>query len=230
MSSTDPTISLQTGLIALRLDPDAGVITRLLAYLDLLKKWNAAINLTAIRDPQQMLVQHLLDSLSIVRPLESRLRMPSPRVLDVGSGGGLPGIVLSIVHPDWEVTCVDAVNKKVTFIRQVAAELRLANLHGEHSRVEEFKPTPRPGTASAPFDLITSRAFASLHDFTRLTAHLSSASEEAATVWAAMKGKVPTAEIDELQPPFNVFHVEHLQVPEMQADRCLIWISDRPTL
>jgi 16S rRNA (guanine527-N7)-methyltransferase len=217
---------LECGLTVLGLAYHLASVAPLLAFQSLLVKWNAAINLTAVRDPAQMLVQHLLDSLSIVKPLEARLTQDAPRILDVGSGGGLPGVVMAILHPDWDVTCVDAVGKKVTFIRQIAAELRLSNLHGEHTRIEDLRPAPRVGRPA--FDLITSRAFASLDDFTRLTAHLSPAKDGSVT-WAAMKGKLPTVEIEALPPAFRVFHVEQLAVPGLDAERCSIWITDQPT-
>lgn len=212
-------------MTALGLTVESQAVDSLLAYQALLLKWNAAINLTAVRDPAQMLVQHLLDSLSVLAPFEQRLATASPRILDVGSGGGLPGIVLAIMRPAWNVTCVDAVGKKVTFIRQVAAELRLNNLQAQHMRIEAYRPTAGTGRRpdAPPFDLITSRAFASLDDFTRLTAHLG-AGDDQPVLWAAMKGKVPEQEMAALPAPFTVFHVEQLKVPDLDADRCLVWI------
>ena len=150
-------------------------LDQLLAYLTLIQKWNKVYNLTAVREPQAMLTQHLVDSLSLLPALRSHARGKALRMMDVGSGGGLPGVVVAICEPGIDVTCVDAVSKKATFIKQVAAELRLPNLHGEHSRVETLK--------AEPFDLITSRAFASLLDFTTLTRqHLRSDA-----IWLAMK-------------------------------------------
>ena len=191
---------------------DAG---RLLGYLDLLQRWNGTYNLTAVRDPNEMLVQHLFDCLAVVPPLRAALSGPHPRVLDVGSGGGLPGVVLAVLMPDVHVVCVDTVGKKAAFIRQVATELGLRNLQAEHARVEALR--------EAPFDLITSRAFASLADFVRLTrSHLASGG-----VWVAMKGKRPDDEIAALPADVSVFHVEQLTVPELNAERCLVWL--RPT-
>lgn len=189
----------------------------LLAYLALLQRWNAVYNLTAIRDPQQMLVQHLLDSLSVLGPLDRHRQTSSTgtgpmRLLDVGSGGGLPGVVLAVLRPDIAVTCVDTVGKKATFIRQVAAELRLPNLQARHARVEELK--------DPPFDLITARAFASLADLVRLTRGLLAPG----ACWMAMKGQHPQAEIDALPADVSVFHVEPLAVPQLDAERCLIWL------
>ena len=158
--------------LGLALDPAA--LERLLAYLALLQRWNATYNLTAVRDPGEMLTQHLADCLAVVGPLRRQLGAgTSRRVLDVGSGGGLPGVALAVLEPGWSVTCVDAVGKKAAFIRQVAVELRLRNLAAEHARVESLK--------AVGFDLITSRAFASLADFVSLTRKLLAAEG----VWAA---------------------------------------------
>ncbi|MGM9516294.1 16S rRNA (guanine(527)-N(7))-methyltransferase RsmG [Roseateles sp. DB2] len=189
-------------------------LQQLLDYLGLIQKWNKVYNLTAVRDPQAMLVQHLVDSLSLIPALRRHLGGTSnQRLMDVGSGGGLPGVVVAICEPGLDVSCVDAVAKKASFIQQVAAELRLGNLHGIHSRVEELKVPP--------FDVITSRAFASLLDFTTLTRqHL-----KPGAIWLAMKGQHPDDEIAALPQDLNVFHVEQLQVPGLDAQRCLIWIK-----
>ena len=184
---------------------------QLTRYLDLLLKWNRVYNLTAVRDPAEALTHHLLDSLAIVPSLRRRLS-GTARLLDVGSGGGLPGVVLAIACPQWDVTCVDAVAKKASFIQQVAVELALPHLHGLHSRVESLP--------SANADLIVSRAFASLRDFTTWTAaHLAPGG-----TWVAMKGKEPLDEMRDLPPGVEVFHVEHLAVPGLDADRCLVWL------
>ena len=190
-------------------------LDRLLAYLSLLQRWNATYNLTAVRDPAQMLTQHLADCLAVVGPFRRQLGAGSQRrLLDVGSGGGLPGVVLAVLEPGWSVSCVDAVGKKVAFIRQVAAELSLRNLAGEHTRIEALK--------APPFDLITSRAFASLADFVVPTRQLLAPTG----VWAAMKGKTPDAELLALPPGITVFHVEPLTVPGLQAERCLVWMRE----
>jgi 16S rRNA (guanine527-N7)-methyltransferase len=186
---------------------------RLERYLDLLVKWNKAYNLTAVRDPALMRTQHLADCVAVVEPLRRQLGRGIPmRVLDVGSGGGLPGVVLAMAEPAWEVTCVDAVGKKVAFVRQVAAELALPNLHAVHARAETID--------TLPFDLITARAFASLADFTRLTRALLAPGG----LWMAMKGKRPEDELAELPADVMVFHVEPLDVPGLQAERCLVWM------
>lgn len=197
----------------LALDLTETQLDTLMAYLALLLRWNATYNLTAVRDPAQMLTQHLADCLAVIGPLRRHSAATQcRRILDVGSGGGLPGIVIAALHPGVQVNCVDTVGKKAAFIRQAAGELRLKNLFAEHARVEQLK--------AAPFDVIVSRAFASLGDFTRLTRqHLAPQG-----VWVAMKGKTPDAEIAQLPADLTVFHVEHLSVPGLQAERCLVWI------
>jgi len=207
---------LQAAAARLRLVLPDGSAERLLGFLDLLHRWNGVYNLTAVRDPDEMLVQHLFDCLAVVAPLDRALPKRPARLLDVGSGGGLPGVVLAILIPELEVTCVDTVGKKAAFIRQVGVELGLHNLHAEHGRVEALR--------AAPFDVVSSRAFASLANFTRLTRqHL----VEAGGVWMAMKGKLPDDEIAALPDDVEVFHVEPLTVPELDADRCLVWMRPR---
>lgn len=201
----------------LALDLAETQLDTLLAYLALLQRWNATYNLTAVRDPAQMLTQHLADCLAVIRPLRRHCATSeSQRILDVGSGGGLPGIVIAALSPGAHVICVDTVGKKTAFIRQAAGELGLKNLFAEHARVEQLK--------AAPFDVIVSRAFASLGDFTRLTRqHLAPKG-----VWMAMKGKTPGDEMTQLPADLAVFHVEHLSVPGLQAERCLVWIRPQP--
>lgn len=183
----------------------------LLRYLDLLQRWNATYNLTAIRERSAMLTQHLLDCIAIVPSL--RRDMPAgSRVLDVGSGGGLPGVVIAALLPDTQVCCVDAVGKKAAFVQQVSATLALPRLSSAHSRVEFFE--------QAPFDLITARAFAGLADFVSLTRRLLAPGGQ----WLAMKGKVPDEEIAELPDDIEVFHVERLAIPGLDAERCLVWM------
>lgn len=207
---------LSEAAVALQLPLSDAQLDQLMAYLALLGKWNKVYNLTAVRDPAAMLTQHLIDSLSLLPALQRHAAGRPLRLMDVGSGGGLPGVVIAIVDPSIDVTCVDAVGKKAFFIAQVAAELGLPNLHGEHARVEQLK--------AAPFDVITSRAFASLADFTDWSQmHL----KPGVGVWAAMKGQHPTEELEELHrraPTRDVFHVEQLAVPGLDAQRCLLWI------
>lgn len=205
--------TLEAAAQALGLDLSPAQVDQLLAYLALLQKWNKVYNLTAVRNPAEMLTHHLIDSLSVIGPL---LRHGAPgRLMDVGAGGGLPGVVIAICCPGTDVTCVDAVAKKATFIQQVAAELKLPNLRGVHSRVEQLQVPP--------FGVITSRAFASLADFTALTRqHLTSDA-----VWMAMKGQHPADEIAALPADVEVFHVEQLQVPGLDAQRCIIWMRPK---
>lgn len=188
---------------------------RLETYLALLAKWNRAYNLTAVRDPAEMRLQHLADCLAVVEPLRQRVGDGPRRLLDVGSGGGLPGVVLALSEPAWDVTCVDAVGKKASFVRQVAAELALPNLHARHARVEALK--------EAPFDVVTSRAFASLADFVRWTRPLLAAKG----LWMAMKGKRPESELAALPADVEVVDVEPVSVPGLDAERCLVWMRAR---
>jgi len=208
----DDAVRLRAGAEKLGFELGQAQADRLIAYLNLLAKWNRVYNLTAVRDPAEMLTQHLLDSLSIVQPLQRQLSGVAGRVLDVGSGGGLPGVVLAVALPQIDVTCVDTVNKKVSFIRQVALELRLPNLHAVHSRVEAMP--------AAKFDVVVSRAFASLADFVTLTR----SQLAPGGVWLAMKGKQPDDEIAALPAGLDVFHVEQLAVPGLDAERCAVWI------
>lgn len=205
---------LRLGAAELGVDLSDAQCDRLLDYLALLAKWNAVYNLTAIRDPRQMLTQHLLDSLSIVPHIAAR---EGASILDVGSGGGLPGIVLAVALPDRVVTLNDIVQKKTAFQAQAKAELKLANLSVLTGRVE----TLRPGTeVSGKFDAIVSRAFAELADFVTLSRHLVS---ERGSIWA-MKGVRPDAEISRLPDDAHVAQVIRLAVPSLDAERHLVEI------
>ncbi len=185
---------------------------KLLDYLALIQKWNQVYNLTAVRDPQEMLSHHLLDSLAVVAPLQRYGAGQPLRLLDVGSGAGLPGVVIAICCPDIAVDCVDTVGKKAAFIQQAALTLKLPNLQGLHDRVERL---------AGPYDVITSRAFASLADFVAW----SGGALAQGGVWLAMKGKHPADEIEALPAGVAVFHVEPLQVPGLDAERCLLWLK-----
>ena len=211
MTAADRVPRLHQGAADLGLALDEAVVTKLLAYLDLLAKWNRVYNLTAVRDPADMLTHHLLDSLAVIAPLCRHTQGQPARLLDVGSGGGLPGVVIAICCPEISVTCVDAVAKKASFVQQAAGTLGLPNLRGLHARVE---------SVTQRFDVIASRAFASLPDFV----HWSAGALAEQGVWMAMKGKRPDDEIAALPPSVQVFHVEHLQVPGLDADRCLLWL------
>ena len=201
---------LREGLADLGLDLADAQVSQLLAYQALIAKWNQVYNLTAVRDPQEMLTHHLLDSLAVVLPLRQHLAGRTT-LLDVGSGAGLPGVVLAITCPDLTVTCVDTVAKKAAFIQQVAVSLGLPHLKGLHARVE---------TLPGPYDVISSRAFSSLPDFV-------SGSRQALApqgVWMAMKGKHPQEELSALPADVDVFHVEPLTVPGLSAERCIVWM------
>ena len=210
--------ALQKGLHDLGLVLTSEQEGQLLAYMDLISKWTKVYNLTAVRDADEMLTHHLLDSLAVVLPLRreaAKLVLPEGQnqlsLLDVGAGAGLPGVVVAITCPNIFVTCVDTVAKKAAFIQQVAATLKLPNLKGLHARVESL---------AQPFDVVCSRAFASLLDFTTW-------SEGALAdhgIWMAMKGKHPNQELSELPAGVQVFHVEQLQVPGLDAERCIIWM------
>ena len=210
--------ALQKGLHDLGLVLASEQEEQLLAYMDLIAKWTKVYNLTAVRDADEMLTHHLLDSLAVVLPLRreaAKLVLPQGQtqlnLLDVGAGAGLPGVVIAITCPNISVTCVDTVAKKAAFIQQVAATLKLPNLKGLHARVEGL---------TQPFDVVCSRAFASLRDFTTW----SQSALAGHGVWMAMKGKHPNQELSELPEGVQVFHVEQLQVPGLDAERCIIWM------
>lgn len=194
---------------------------RLLAFLSLLQQWNRVYNLTSVRAPAEMLTHHLLDSLAAVVALRRWLQgldaAASARLLDVGSGGGLPGVVFAICLPELAVSCVDAVAKKAAFVQQAAGTLQLRNLRGVHARVEKL---------AGEFDVVSSRAFASLGDFAIGSRHLLAPRG----VWLALKGKVPTEEMAALPSDVTVFHVEPLRVPQLDAERCIVWMRPRMAL
>ncbi len=207
---------LRQGLAELGLALSDVQVQQLLGYMDLIQKWTKVYNLTAVRDPAEMLTHHLLDSLAAIPPLDKQLRVlglaSAPvRLLDVGSGAGLPGIVIAICRPDIVVHCVDTVAKKAAFIQQVAVTLKLPNLRGLHARVESL---------TEPYDVVSSRAFASLVDFT----NWSGGALAGQGVWMAMKGKHPADEIAVLPASVEVFHVEQLKVPGLDAERCIVWM------
>lgn len=193
---------------------EGGAADQLLAYLSLLQRWNKVYNLSALRHPAEMLTHHLLDCLAVLPALRRHAQGRPLRILDVGSGGGLPGVVLAIMQPDWWVTCVDAVAKKSSFVRQVAGDLDLPNLRAVHARVEDMP-------ATAVFDLVVSRAFASLADFTSWSRDRLAPGG----VWLAMKGRAPGEEVAALSQDRSVFHVEPLRVPGLDAERCLVWLK-----
>lgn len=201
--------ALRQGAQTLGLELTDAQCGSLLTYGDLILKWNKVYNLTALREPELVLSHHLLDSLSVIAPLK-RQCPSAARLLDVGSGAGLPGAVIAIMRPDISVTCVDAVAKKAAFLRQVAAELSLSNLNGMHARVEAM---------GGSYDVISSRAFASLSDFFNGSRQLLAPGGN----WMAMKGKLPKDELAQLPAGVEVFHVEQLAVPGLDAERCVVW-------
>ena len=208
--------NLRQGLVDLGLVLSDLQVQQLLLYLDLIQKWTKVYNLTAVRDPAEMLTHHLLDSLAAVPALDRQLQAQglesaSIRLLDVGSGAGLPGIVIAICRPDIMVHCVDTVAKKAAFVQQVAVTLKLPNLRGRHARVESL---------TEPYDVVSSRAFASLVDFT----NWSGGALAQRGVWMAMKGKHPEDEMAVLPATVEVFHVEQLKVPGLDAERCMVWM------
>ena len=222
--------ALRQGLIDLSLVLDEAQVGQLLDYLGLIQKWNKVYNLTAVRVPEDMLTHHLLDSLAVIEPLRLQLSQrgdqavptatstAAPAVsrlpvclLDVGSGAGLPGVVIAICCPDLLVDCVDTVAKKAAFIQQVALTLKLPNLRGLHARVENLTET---------YEVISSRAFASLMDFTTW----SGAALAEKGIWMAMKGKHPADEMAVLPDTLQVFHVEQIDVPGLGAERCIVWL------
>ena len=210
---SDEEATLLAGLVQLQLALTDQQVAQLLDYLKLIAKWTKVYNLTAVRDPAEMLTHHLLDSLAVVSPLLAHLKQGS--LLDVGSGAGLPGVIIAICCPSIAVTCVDTVAKKATFIKQAALELKLPNLTGLHARVENI---------AQPFDVICSRAFASLTDFTNWSAGALASNGW----WMAMKGKYPADELAVLPATVDVFHVEQLQVPGLNAERCVVWMRKKP--
>lgn len=203
------TRTLAEGGHMLRLDLTERQLGKLMDYLALLAKWNAVYNLTAVRDPAQMVTQHLLDSMAAVPAFAD-----AKRVLDVGAGGGLPGMVLAIARPDMQVEMVDTVHKKTAFLTQAKAELALTNVAIHTARVEQLKVNEK-------FDIITSRAFAELADFVNWSGPLLKPGGR----FIAMKGIYPQDEIDRLPAGWKATAVQPLQVPGLKAERHLVFIE-----
>ena len=196
---------LQSGLKEMGLDLSDGQQDKLLAYVEMLKKWNKTYNLTALRDESQIISHHLLDSLTLPPYLEGAQTM-----LDVGSGGGQPGIPAAVCRPDLQITLLDANTKKTSFLQQAAIELELKNVRVVSGRVEAVQ--------GLRADVITSRAFAELADFVNWTAHLLQDGDR----WAAMKGVYPAAEIDRLPDSVCVERVDKIRVPQLNAERHMV--------
>lgn len=207
---------LEQGAAQLGLHLSVEQFDKLMDFLDLLQKWNKVYNLTSVRDPQEMVSLHMLDSLAAVPALQRHVASlgkaagERTRQLDVGSGGGLPGVVFAICCPEVDIDCVDTVAKKAAFLQQAAVSLKLPNLKGIHARVETLK---------GPYEVVSCRAFASLIDFTTWSRRAIADNG----IWFAMKGKYPQDEIDALGKGVQVFHVEPLQVPGLDAERCIVW-------
>ena len=205
MSMSD---QLKRGLIALGLTLDEEAQRRLLDYVALIDKWNRVYNLTAIRDPEKIVSHHLLDSLAVAPHLNAK------RLLDVGSGAGLPGIPLALAKPDMHVTLLDSNHKKAAFLKQAAIELRLSNVDVCAERVESWDTQER-------FDVIISRALSEMGEFVQITRHLLAPDG----VFAAMKGLHPYEEIGKLPPGYTVRHVLPLSVPGVDGARHLALIG-----
>jgi 16S rRNA (guanine527-N7)-methyltransferase len=204
----------QSQLLGLHLGEEQAILV--IRYVSLLSQWTKVYNLTAIRDLDEIWSHHVMDCLAVLTPLRNHLTHTTAKILDVGSGGGLPGVLWAMASPDWDVTCIDAVAKKAAFIQQASTLGAGLNhrLHSVHSRVEAY---------TGQFEVVTSRAFAALPDFVSWTRHLVVDSG----CWLAMKGKYPTDEIAALPEWVEVFHVEQLQVPGLNHERCLIWMRER---
>jgi 16S rRNA (guanine527-N7)-methyltransferase len=200
---------LGEGIEEMQLDVSPAQQDQLMNYLALMFKWNAVYNLTSLRDPRQMVTHHLLDSLAAVPAFKEAVN-----VLDVGSGGGLPGIVLAIVRPDMKVAMIDTVHKKTAFLTQVKAELGLANVTVYTARVEQLE-------VPAKFDVITSRAFADLSDFVNWSGHLLAEGGR----FIALKGVAPPDEQERVPGDWKVSEVKALQVPRLEAERHLVFIE-----
>lgn len=196
---------LSNGLAESGLQLDTRSRTQLLEYVALIVKWNRVYNLTSVRKPQDMLTRHILDSLVVLPHING------PRVLDVGTGAGLPGLVLAIARPEWQVVLLDSSNKKLRFVRQCVTELQLDNATVEHVRIEDYRPEEM-------FDTIISRAFSSLNEMHKHCAQL--CTDEGRIL--AMKGVYPLAEIESLSDPSLVVAAHTLTVPGMDAQRHLV--------
>ena len=200
---------LKQGIKDLKLALDDGQVEKLLDYLALLNKWNSVYNLTSVRDPEQMVTLHVLDSLAAVPAFKE-----ATNVLDVGAGGGLPGMVLAISRPDMKVSMIDTVHKKTAFLNQVKAELELSNVTVYTKRVEQLE-------VKTKFDVITSRAFADLSDFVNWSGHVLAEGGQ----FIALKGTAPAEERERLPEPWKVQKLESLEVPGLDAERHLVFIK-----
>lgn len=220
-NTIDLTEGLEAGIQSLGLTLSAAQQEKLLAYLALLSKWNKVYNLTAVRDPAQMVTHHLLDSLAAVTAFTG-----AENVLDVGAGGGLPGMILAIwaaeAQPEMRISMIDTVHKKTAFLTQVKAELQLSNVTIYTARVEQLQLSQLP--KRQPFDVITSRAFAELNDFINWSQHLLAPGGR----YIALKGLLPNDEIARLPEGWKVVETRSLNVPMLGAERHLIFVERAP--
>jgi 16S rRNA (guanine527-N7)-methyltransferase len=216
-SSDDLAGQLRDGTRQLKVLIDDAQVNQLLAYLALLNRWNTVHSLSAWKKPSDLLVHHLLDSMTLVAPLRRHAGGRSLQILDAGSGAGFPAAVLAVMEPGWSVHAVDSVAKKIAFVRQAAKEAGIHNLVGVQARFRDLSPV-------SPFDVIVSRALGSLDAFAVQTRRLLASGG----VWIAQKGRVPEEEISGLGRGFQVFHVEPVTVPGLVAQRCLVWMRVRP--
>jgi 16S rRNA (guanine527-N7)-methyltransferase len=206
---------LRGGVRQLDLSIDDVQVNQLLTYLALLNRWNGVHNLSAWKKPSDLLVHHVLDSMTLVGPLRRHAGERRVRVLDAGSGPGFPAVVLAAMDPQWSVTAVDAVAKKIAFVRQAATEAAVRNLVGLHGRLEEV-------SVADLFDVVVSRALGTLDSLVAQTRRLLAPRG----VWVAQKGRMPALEIAQLRGESQVFHVEPVTVPGLDAQRCLVWMSE----
>lgn len=206
----NPEARLLSGLVGLQLDP--ALAEPLLAYLGQMVRWNSAYNLTAVDDPAEMVTRHLLDSLGVLPFVRGG------RLIDVGTGAGLPGVALAIARPSLAVTLLDSNGKKTRFLRHVRRTLKLDNVEVVEARAEAHRP-------DAPFDAVIARAFAALGEFLRLTAHLGGPNGQ----WLAMKGKLAAAEQKDLPAGFEIMDAPRLQVPGLAEERHLVIVTRTPS-
>lgn len=196
---------LMQGSESLSLTLSSQQAEKLVGYVERIDKWNKAYNLTSVRDPEQMMVKHILDSIAVAPFIDGK------RIIDVGTGPGLPGIPLSVMLPDSSFTLLDSLGKRVRFMKQCAFELGLNNVTPVHSRVEDHKP-------DQPYDIVLSRAFASLKDMLHWCEHL----VDSSGVFVALKGQFPQSEIDEVSDHFRIESVKALSVPDLEGERHLV--------
>lgn len=202
-------VQLTDGLAAFGMALPDETQARLLQYLALIRKWNRVHNLTAMREPEMILIRHLFDSLAILP------HITGSRIVDVGSGAGLPGIPLALTRPEWQVVLLESNHKKAVFLQQARIELKLKNVEIVAERVENFR-------SASGFDTVISRAFSDLADFVKLSGHLTI---EGGGRLAAMKGVYPHEELAQLPPPFVIENVFPVAVPGLEAKRHLVMIK-----